>query len=165
MTAKDAGRGGPHRDLPERLVAGNRKALHDFEILEKLEAGIVLLGTEVKSLRDRQANLKDSYVSFERGEPFLLGCHISAYQPGSYNNHDPERRRKLLLHDREIRRLTSKVQERGLAIVPLRIYFKGPRAKIEIALARGKRLHDKREAIREREREREARGAMKSSRR
>jgi len=149
---------------PEKLVAGNKKAYHDYEILDKMEAGLVLSGTEVKSLRAGRANLKDSYVMIERGAPVLVGCHISVYDPGSYNNHPPERVRKLLLHKRQIAVLESKIQEKGLTVVPLRLYFKGSHAKIEIGVGRGKKLHDKRDAIKGRELDREARGAMKSAR-
>lgn len=154
--------GGGKSPAPERLVAANRKALHDYEILEKVEAGMVLTGTEVKSLRDGRANLKDSYVMIEKGRPMLIGCHISAYEPGSYNNHEPERVRPLLVHRRQLAHLDAKVREKGLTLVPLRIYFKGSWAKLEFALARGRRVHDKREAVRERELDRELRGALKS---
>lgn len=160
MAAPPKGSGGKS-SAPERLVASNRKALHDYEILDRVEAGMVLSGTEVKSLRDGRANLKDSYVLFEKGRPILVGCHISAYEPGSYNNHEPERARPLLLHRRELARLSAAVQEKGLALIPLRIYFRGSWAKIEIALGRGKKLHDKRQAIREREADRETRAAVK----
>lgn len=160
MAAPSKGSGGKS-SASERLVASNRKAFHDYEILETTEAGLVLSGTEVKSLRDGRANLKDSYVLFEKGAPILVGCHISAYEPGSYNNHEPERARKLLLHRRQLAHLSAAVQEKGLALVPLRIYFRGSWAKIEIALARGKKLHDKRQAEREKELDRETRAAIK----
>ena len=139
----------------DKVVATNRKAFHNFAILETFEAGLVLRGTEVKSLREGQVNFKDCYASVDNGEAWLIGCHISPYHHGSDANHDPERRRKLLLHQREIGRLLGKVAERGLTLVPLRLYFKRGRAKVELGLARGKKLHDKRAAIRERDERRE----------
>jgi len=139
----------------EKNIATNRKAFHNFSILETYEAGLVLRGTEVKSLRESQVNFKDCYASIDNGEAWLIGCHIPPYHHGSDANHDPERRRKLLLHQREIGRLLGKVAERGLTLVPLRLYFKGGRAKVELGLARGKKLHDKRAAIRERDERRE----------
>jgi SsrA-binding protein len=139
----------------EKVIATNRKAFHNFTILETYEAGLVLRGTEVKSLRESQVNFKDCYASFDKGEAWLIGCHISPYHHGSDANHDPERTRKLLLHQREIGRLLGKVAERGLTLVPLRLYFKGGRAKVELGLARGKKLHDKRATIRERDDRRE----------
>jgi SsrA-binding protein len=139
----------------DRTVATNRRARHEYEILETLEAGLVLRGTEVKSLRAGQVNFKDSYATVRNGEVWLLGCHISPYSHGTDANHAPERDRKLLLHAREITRLTGKVAERGLTLVPLRLYFRGGRAKLEFGLARGKKLHDKRSALREREVRRE----------
>ena len=148
-----------------RVVAMNRRARFEYEILETVEAGLVLRGTEVKSLRGGQVNFKDSYATIRDGEAWLLGCHISPYSHGTDANHDPERDRKLLLHGREIARLTGKVAERGLTIVPLRLYFKEGRAKIELGLARGKKLHDKRSAIREREVAREMDKAARAGRR
>jgi len=139
----------------EKVVATNRKAFHNFSILETYEAGLVLKGTEVKSLRESHVNFKDCYASIDNGEAWLIGCHITPYHHGSDANHDPERRRKLLLHRREINRLVGKVAERGLTLIPLRLYFKDGRAKMELGLARGKKLHDKRESIREREARRE----------
>jgi SsrA-binding protein len=139
----------------EKVIATNRKAFHNFSILETYEAGLVLKGTEVKSLREGQVNFKDCYATIDDGEAWLVGCHISPYHHGSDANHEPDRRRKLLLHKREISRLLGKVAERGLTLVPLRLYFKGGRAKIELGLARGKKLHDKRASIRERESRRE----------
>jgi SsrA-binding protein len=146
----------------ERVVVTNRKATHLYEILETFEAGLVLRGTEVKSLREGQANFKDSYALVEGEELWLVGCHISPYRHGSGANHDPERRRKLLLHRGEINRLLGKVQERGLTLVPLRLYFKNGRAKLELGLGRGRKLHDKRRAIREREMRRELDKAVRS---
>ena len=146
----------------ERVVVTNRKATHLYEILETYEVGMVLNGTEVKSLREGKANFKDSYALIEGGEAWLVGCHISPYHHGSDANHDPERQRKLLLHRGEISRLLGKVQERGLTLVPLRLYFKSGRAKLELGLARGRKLHDKRRAIREREMRREMDKAVRA---
>jgi len=149
-------------DAGEKLIASNKKALHEYFVLQKMEAGIALTGTEVKSLRDGAVNLKDSYIAFERGEAFLTGAHISPYAHGNRENHDPERTRKLLLHRREIEKLRSQVMEKGLTIVPLRLYFKGGRVKAEIAVVRGKKLFDKRESEKKRELDREAASAMKT---
>jgi SsrA-binding protein len=150
----------------DKPIATNRKAWHDYEILETYEAGLVLKGTEVKSLREGQVNFKDSYASLLREEAWLVGCHIAPYHHGSDANHEADRSRKLLLHRREIERLIGKVAERGLTIVPLRLYFKSGRAKVELGLARGKQLHDKRQALRERDARREmakeARGRERS---
>jgi SsrA-binding protein len=148
----------------ERLIASNKKVLHDYHVLQKLEAGIELTGTEVKSLRDKGANLKDSYVFFKSGEAFLLGAHIAPYSHGNLQNHDPERTRRLLLHTREIEKLEAQVVEKGLTVVPLRLYFKGNRVKTEIAVVRGKKLYDKRETEKRREADREAAAAMKARR-
>ncbi len=142
-------------------IASNRQASYRFNLLERFECGIVLTGTEVKSLRDGKAALKDGYATVEDGEVWLHNVHIPPYSPASRENHDPERDRKLLLHRREIERLVAKTKERGLTLVPTRLYFSGPRAKVEIALARGKDRHDKRESIREREMAREADRAMR----
>ena len=145
----------------EKLIASNRKAFHDYFVLQKMEAGIALTGTEVKSLREARVNLKDSYVDIDGGEAFLVGAHISPYSHGNRENHDPERKRKLLLHRREIDKLQGQVVEKGLTIVPLRLYFKGGRIKAEIAVVRGKKLFDKRESEKRRELDREAEAAMK----
>src|SRR5205807_971377 len=145
----------------EKLIASNRKAFHDYFVLQKIEAGIALTGTEVKSLREARVNLKDSYVDFSRGEAFLVGAHISPYSHGNRENHEPERKRKLLLHRREIDRLQGQVVEKGLTVVPLRLYFKSGRVKAEIAVVRGKKLFDKRESEKRRELDREAEAAMK----
>jgi len=139
----------------DKVIATNRKAFHDYEILETYEAGIVLRGTEVKSLRESQVNFKDCYAAVDNSEAWRIGCYIAPYHHGTDANHDPERRRKLLLHRREIGRLLGKVAERGLTLIPLRLYFKGGRAKCELGLARGKKLHDKRASIRERDAKRE----------
>jgi SsrA-binding protein len=139
----------------DKVIATNRKAYHDYEVLETYEAGLVLRGTEVKSLRESQVNFKDCYAAVDNGEAWLIGCYITPYHHGTDANHDPERRRKLLLHKKEIGRLLGKVAERGLTLIPLRLYFKGGRAKCELGLARGKKLHDKRASLREREAKRE----------
>jgi SsrA-binding protein len=138
-----------------KLISQNKKAFHDYEISERFEAGLVLLGTEVKSLREGRANLKDSYARVKKDEVFLYGLHISPYSHASFDNHDPERVRKLLLHKSEIKRLLGKTQEKGFSLVPLKIYFKDGKAKIEIALARGKKEYDKRESIKRKEENRE----------
>jgi len=140
-------------------IAENRKAYHDYHIEETLEAGIALQGTEVKSLRLGRVNLRDSFAKVERGEVFLHGVHISPYEQGNRFNHDPLRVRKLLLHKREIRRLIGKVREEGYTLIPTKLYFKNGRCKVELALAKGKKLYDKRDAIAKRDAERRARQA------
>jgi SsrA-binding protein len=145
----------------EKLVASNRRAHHDFDILETHEAGLVLQGTEVKSLRESRADLKESYARIEGNEAWLLGLHISPYAQGNRANHDPLRPRKLLLHRGEINRLLGKIMEKGLTLVPLRLYFKHGRAKVELGLARGRKTLDKRHAIREREERREVARALR----
>ncbi len=140
----------------EKLIASNKKAYHDYFVLQKLEAGLVLTGTEVKSLRDGKANLKDSYVIVKGDQAFLLATHISPYSHGNLQNHEPERPRKLLLHKREIEKLHVQIVEKGLTIVPLRLYFKRSRVKVEIAVVRGKKQYDKRETEKRREADREA---------
>jgi SsrA-binding protein len=144
----------------DKSIAINRRARFDYHIEESYEAGIVLTGGEIKSLRDGRANLKDSYGRIDKGEAFLLNAHISDYKPASYLNVDPTRTRKLLMHKKEIMRLMGKVQEQGLTLIPLRLYFKDGRAKVELALARGKKLYDKRETTREREVRRDIARAM-----
>ena len=146
---------------PDKIVAENRKAFHDYHIVETFEAGLALLGTEVKAIREGRVNLRDSYARVEGGEIFLHGMHISPYSHRGYAEHDPTRRRKLLLHRVEIRKLIGKTVERGLTLVPTQLYFKNGRVKVAIALARGKQAHDKRETIRRRETERETRAAIK----
>ena len=148
----------------EKLIASNKKAFHEYYVLDKVEAGLQLTGTEVKSLREGQANLKDSYVTFKNGEAFLFGAHISPYTHGNRENHDPDRTRKLLLHRREIEKLHVQVAEKGLTIIPLRLYFKGSRVKAEIGVVRGKKLYDKRETEKRREADREAAAAIKARR-
>jgi SsrA-binding protein len=152
------------KDASEKLFATNKKAFHDYFILEKLEAGIVLVGTEVKSIREARINLKDSYAMIKQGEAFLLNCHISPYSHGNRQNHDPTRTRKLLLHQKEIRKMIGKTQEKGLTLVPLRVYLRRGRIKVELGVARGKKLHDKRETERRKEMDQEARAAMRQRR-
>jgi SsrA-binding protein len=146
-------------------VASNRQASFRYELLERLECGVVLTGTEVKSLRQGSAQIKDGYASIRDGELWLHNVHIAPYGPASRDNHEPERPRKLLAHRRELERLIGKTNERGLTLVPTRIYFSGPRAKVEIALARGKDVRDKRESIRERETKREMQRALREANR
>lgn len=148
----------------EKIVCVNRRARHDYFIEETYEAGLVLQGSEVKSLREGKANLKDSYARILKGEAFLLNAHISPYSAANQFNHEPTRTRKLLLHQQEIRRLAGRVQERGLTLVPLKLYFKNGRAKVELALARGKKLYDKRETLRRKTAEREMERSLKSQR-
>lgn len=138
-----------------KIIAQNRKARHDYEILATYEAGIVLQGTEVKSLRDGRANLKDAYAAVREDEVWLYGVHISPYSHGNINNHEPERDRKLLLHRNEIRRLIGKTKETGLTLVPLQLYFKNGKVKVELALAKGRKQYDKRQAIAKRDSDRE----------
>ena len=156
MSKRSKGRkpGGPD-------VATNRQARFRYELLERWETGIALQGSEVKSLREGKANLKDAYALVRDGEVWLYNAHIAPYGPAARDGHDPERPRKLLMHKREIERLIGKTQERGLTLVPTRIYFSGPRAKVELALARGKEQRDKREAICEREQSREMERALR----
>ncbi len=151
-------------DTGEKLIASNKKAFHDYFVLDKFEAGIALTGTEVKSLRDGRVNFKDSYVEVKSGEAFLQGTHISPYSHGNRENHEPERTRKLLLHKREIEKLMGQIVEKGLTVVPLRLYFKGGLVKAEIAVVRGKKLFDKRETEKRREADRELAVAKKLAR-
>lgn len=147
-----------------RLVAKNKKAFYTYEILESYEAGISLLGSEVKSIREGRISLKESYAEIKKGEAFLINCHISPYEAASRFNHEPRRERKLLLHRREIKRLLGKIREKGLTLIPTKVFFndKG-KVKIEVALAKGKKAFEKREAIRERDREREMRAELKKA--
>ena len=145
----------------ERVLATNRKALFHYEVLDRVEAGLALVGTEVKSIRDGGLNFSDSYVDPRGGELFLVGCRVAPYSHGNRMNHVPDRDRKLLLHRREILRLGGRVAERGLTLVPLRVYLRNGRVKMEIGLARGKHAHDKREAIKKKDQEREARQALR----
>lgn len=146
-------------------VASNRYASYRYELLERIECGIALQGTEVKALRESGAQLKDAYATIRNGELWLQGVHIPPYGPAARDNHDPERERKLLVHRAELDRLAGRVAERGLTLVPTRIYFSGPRAKVEIALARGKDLYDKRQTIKERESKRDMDRALREARR
>ncbi len=148
----------------EKVLATNRKALFRYEVLARAEAGLALAGTEVQSLRDGGLSFADAWVEFRGGEMFLVGCRIAPYSHGNLMNHAPERDRKLLLHKREILRLGGRAAERGLTLVPLRVYLKDGRVKMEIGLGRGKQTHDKREAIRRKEEERDARRAMRGRR-
>lgn len=144
-----------------KVVATNRKASHDYTLEDRFEAGLVLLGTEIKSIRAGQVNLREGYVQVRDGELWLVNAHIAQYDPAGRETHDPLRMRKLLLHHKEIARLISRTQERGYTIIPLRMYLKNGRAKVEIALARGKRQYDKRETIAKREASRQVERALK----
>ena len=136
-------------------IVKNKKALFNYELLEKYEAGIVLLGTEVKSLREKAVNMSDSYASFKKGELFIVNMHISPYHFGNRNNHEPLRERKLLMKKREIKRLFGKVKEQGLTLIPISLYFSKGKVKVELALAKGKNLHDKRETLKRKTLDRE----------
>lgn len=144
-----------------KVVANNKKAYHDFFIEETYEAGIVLQGTEVKSLRQAAVNLRDSYCRIRNGEIFVENMHISPYDFGNIENHEPLRRRKLLLHAVEIGKLTKKVDEKGLSLIPTRLYFKGGRAKLEIGVAKGKKMHDKRQSLKQKQDDREMHRALR----
>ena len=148
----------------ERAIATNRKAFFNYEVLDKAEAGVVLRGTEVKSIREGGLNFRDSFVEYRGGELFLVGCRIGPYSHGNIQNHAEDRERKLLLHRREIHKLGGKATEKGYTIVPLQAYFKDGRVKIEIGLARGKKAHDKRESIKRKDIERETRQAVRERR-
>ena len=149
----------------EKLIADNRKARHDYHLLERVEAGLVLSGTEVKSLREGHATLARAYADIREGEAWLVGLHIPSYGSAGYASHDPDRDRKLLLHRREIDRLRGSVQEKGLTLVPTRLYFKDGRAKVEVALARGKEQRDKRRDLAKRDADREIEREFKARRR
>jgi SsrA-binding protein len=155
----------PKRKLGSGDVASNRYASYRYNLIERFECGIVLAGTEVKSLRTGGAQLKDAFATIRGGELWLRGVHIPPYAPASRENHDPDRERKLLMRRREIERLAESVNERGLTLVPTRVYFKGPHAKVEIALARGKDVHDKRETLRRRDAQREIERGLRDARR
>ena len=152
------------RQTGEKLIVDNRKARHDYQLLDRFEAGLVLTGTEVKSLRDGRATLQRAFADVRDGEVYLVGAHIGEYAQGNIANHDPDRDRKLLLHRREIDSLAGKVRERGFTLVPTRLYFKDGRVKVELALARGKELHDKRRDIARREADRQIERALKARR-
>ena len=153
------------REEAQKIIADNRKASHDYHLIETFEAGVALLGTEVKSIREGGANLRDSFARIEDGEVWVYNIHVSPYRNRGYSDHDPTRRRKLLLHRHEILKMAGRVAERGLTLVPLRMYFKNGRVKVALALAKGKQAHDKRETIRKREVDRETRAAVKERRR
>jgi SsrA-binding protein len=148
----------------EKVIATNRKAFFNYEVLDRAEAGVALLGTEVKSIREGGLNFRDAYVDFRGGELFLVGCRIGPYSHGNLMNHPDERDRKLLLHKREILKIGGKATEKGFTILPLKAYFKKGRVKLEIGLARGKKAHDKRESIKRKDIERETRQAVRSRR-
>ena len=158
MTEKSA------REAAQKNIAENRKAFHDYHILDTFEAGLVLMGTEVKSIREGRVNLRDSYARTEGGEVFVYNVHIQPYSHRGYADHDPLRKRKLLLHQHEILKLIGKVMEKGMTLVPLRMYFKNGRVKVALGLAKGKQAHDKRETIKRREVDRETRAAVKHRR-
>jgi SsrA-binding protein len=161
MPKRDKGGGTPRGG--DRLIATNRKAYHDYFVDETLEAGLVLVGSEIKSIRAGQVNLRDSYVAIRNGEAWLIGCHIAGYSEASYQDHDPRRERKLLLHRREILKWRNKVEQRGFTIIPLKLYLKDNRAKMELGLARGKHTYDKREAIARRDSERDVQRELKEA--
>ena len=152
------------REEAQKNIAENRKAFHDFHILETYEAGVALLGTEVKSIREGNVNLRDSFARLESGEVWIYNVHIRAYSNRGYSDHEPTRKRKLLLHRTEIRKLIGKTVEKGMTLVPVRMYLKNGRVKIAISLAKGKKAHDKRETIKRRETDRETRAAVKERR-
>jgi len=152
------------RELAQSSIAENRKAYHDYHLLETFEAGVALLGTEVKAIREGRANLRDSFARVDNGEVYLYNVNISPYSHRGYVDHEPLRPRKLLLHRNEIRKLIGKTVEKGMTLVPVRMYFKHGRVKVAISLARGKKEYDKRETIKRRESDRETRAAMKSRR-
>ena len=152
------------RELAQANIAENRKAHHDFDLLESFEAGVVLVGTEVKAIREGRVNLRDSFARVEDGEVFLYNVNISPYSHRGYADHEPLRRRKLLLHREEIRKLIGKTVERGMTLVPTRLYFKNGRVKVSVSLAKGKKEFDKRETIKRRETDRETRAAIKTRR-
>ncbi len=151
--------------MGEKTIVQNRRARHDYHILEHFETGIALQGTEVKSIRAGQITLKDSYAEVDGGELFLIGVHIAPYEQGNIYNHDPERRRKLLMHKREIVRIGHTIAEKGFTLVPLRVYFKDGRAKVELGLCRGKQTIDKRQTLRKREQDRDVDRALKDLKR
>jgi SsrA-binding protein len=152
------------REAAQKIIAENRKASHDFHLFETFEAGVVLLGTEVKSIREGRVNLRDSFARLEDGEAWVHNIHISPYSHRGYADHEALRRRKLLLHANEIRKLVGKVEEKGMTLVPVRMYFKNGRVKIAVSLAKGKKDYDKRETIKRREADRETRAAIKDAR-
>jgi SsrA-binding protein len=153
------------RELAQKSISENRKAFHDYHLMESFEAGIVLLGTEVKAIREGRVNLRDSFARLEDGEVFLYNVNISPYSHRGYADHEPLRRRKLLLHRQEIRKLIGKTVEKGMTLVPVRMYFKNGKVKVSVSLAKGKKDYDKRETVKKRETDRETRAAVKANRR
>jgi SsrA-binding protein len=160
VSARDAAAKADRRKA-ERIIAENRKALHDYHLLETFEAGMALVGTEVKAVREGRVNLRDSFARIERGEVFVHNVHIGSYSSRGYADHEPLRPRKLLLHRHEIRKLVGKTTEKGMTLVPVRMYFKSGRVKLAISLAKGKKDYDRRETIKRREIDRETRAAVK----
>ena len=152
------------RELAQASIAENRKAFHDYHLLDTFEAGIALLGTEVKAIREGRVNLRDSFARVDAGEVYLYNVNISSYSSRGYADHEPLRRRKLLLHRDEIRKLIGRTVEKGMTLVPIRLYFKSGRVKVAVSLAKGKKDYDKRETIKRREADRETRAAVKSRR-
>jgi SsrA-binding protein len=153
------------REKARRVIAENRKAFHDYHVLDTWEAGVALLGTEVKAIREGRVNLRDSFARLDNGEVWLMNVHVSPYSHTGYAHHEERRQRKLLLHRHEIQKLTGRVHEKGLTLVPLEMYFKNGRVKVALALVKGKQAHDKRETIRRREVDRETRAAIKERQR
>jgi SsrA-binding protein len=153
------------REKAQRIVADNRKAFHDYHVLETWEAGVALLGTEVKAVREGRINLRDSFARLDRGEVWLMNVHVGTYSHTGYDKHDERRQRKLLLHRHEINKIAGQVREKGLTLVPLQLHFKKGRLKVVLALVKGKQAHDKRETIRRREVDRETRAAVKARQR
>jgi len=162
--ARDRGSKPQHDKTERRVIATNRKARHDYAVIETYETGIELKGSEVKSLRDAKAQLQDAYATVDGGQLFLRGAHINPYDPAAHENHDPTRARRLLMHRAEIRRITGKLEESGLTLVPLSLYFKNGKVKVELALVRGRKVYDKRAKIDERRARREIRGVMRGER-
>jgi SsrA-binding protein len=150
------------REKAQSVIADNRKAFHDYHVLDSWEAGVALLGTEVKAIREGRVNLRDSYARLDKGEVWLMNVHISPYSHTGYAGHEERRQRKLLLNRHELNKLSGQVREKGLTLVPLQMYFKGGRVKVALALVKGKQAHDKRETIRRREVDRETRAAVKA---
>ena len=153
------------REKAQKIIADNRKAFHDYHVLDQWEAGVALLGTEIKAIREGRVNLRDSFARIDNGEVWLLNVHISPYSHSGYSFHEERRQRKLLLHAHEIQKLTGKIKEKGLTLVPLQLYFKKGRVKVALALVKGKQAHDKRETLRRREVDRETRAAVKARQR
>ena len=151
--------------MADKTIAKNRKARHDYHVMDSFEVGIVLQGTEVKSLREGHITLKDSYADIEGGEIFLVGAHINPYEQGNIYNHDPERRRKLLMHKREILKLAQQIAEKGYTLIPLKLYFKEGKVKVELGLCRGKQTYDKRQSLKAKEHARDMDRALKEVRR